>query len=280
MSLLHADLADPLLPYLDAQTVALLSRAHSTFRNWARTHNRHVHLCLRYTHHTKIFQLRRVEDAFPSCSTDASGTPVRLQYRELQVWPVMRSTYLMAKPGEPTAVRTEMDIPFGSAVSRRDSVMTATLVFDDAECSPVPLRETPVSRGGWNKNADVEGAFTKLSFIEGNRVMPQQLRCINRLSSHFVSRAKMRVRVTLSVARRPDDDLGEDKEVVERWKPADSPPTFIGYSLPKQMKPGVFYKHYHAYTPAFYTVSRIQTPESVAKRKATRARRRAERAHS
>lgn len=274
MSLLHADLADPLLPYLDAKTVAALARANSTFRGWARDHGRCVHLSLQYTHHSKIFGISSVKDEFPRHATDARGAPVRLQYREIQVWPVMHSTYLMAKPGEPTAIRTEKDIPYGSALSRRDSVMTATLVFDDAERSPVPLIETPVSRGGWDKNADVCLAFTDMVERKPNQVRAQRLRCINRLSSHFSPRAKMRLRITLSVARRPDEDCGEDKEVVQTWKRPNSPPAFRGYDLFKQMKPGVVYKHYHAYSPAFYTVSRVQTEESVAKRKATRARQR------
>jgi hypothetical protein len=274
MSLLNTDLADPLLPYLDAKTMAALSRANSTFRGWARDHGRCVHLSLQYTHHSKIFGLASVKDEFPCDATDARGAPVRLQYREIQVWPIMHSTYLMAMPGKSTSIRTEKDITYGSALSRRDSVMTATLVFDDAERSPVPLIETPVSRGGWNRNADVCLAFTDMAKSSPNTVRAQTLRCINRLSSHFSPRAKMRLRITLSVARRPDGDCGDDKEMVQTWKRPDSPPAFRGYDLPKQMKPGVFYKHYHAYSPAFYTVSRVQTAESVLKRKATRARQR------
>ena len=280
MSLLDANLADPLVPYLDAKTMATLARAHSTFRSWARTHGRCVHLSLEYTHNgdRALGRPQRVEIAFPCHATDANGTPLRLQYRDIEVWPVMHSTYLMAKPGEPTMLRTERDIPFGSALSRRNSVMTAALVFDDAERSPVPQIETPPNRGGWNKSADVCLAFTDLSrgyHRNPNRVRPQALRCINRLSSHFSPRAKMRLRITLSVARRPDGEAGDnDQEVVLRWHEPGDPPELDGWVYPKKLQPNVYYTHYNGYSPAFYAVSRVQTEESIAKRKAARARRR------
>ena len=280
MSLLNADLADPLVPYLDAKTMAALARAHTTFRQWARTYGRSVQLSLQYTHNgDRILLPPRVGDDFPCHAEDANGTPMRLQYRDIEVWPVMNSTYLMAKPGEPTMLRTERDIPFGSTLSRRDSVMTAALVFDDAERSPVPRIETPPNRGGWNKSADVCLAFTDLStghHRNPNRVRPQALRCINRLSSHFSPRAKMRLRITLSVARRPDGKDGDDdKEFLLRWKEPFDPPDVEGWVFPKKLKQNVYYTHYNAYSPAFYAVSRVQTQESIAKRKAARARRRA-----
>ena len=278
MSLLHADLVDPLLPYLDAKTVILLSRAHSTFRNWAKAHGRFVHLSLMYTENDHVRSRSPCHtDTFPRHATDDSGTAVRVQYREIEVWPVMHSTYLMAKPGEPTMVRTERDIPFGSALSRRDSVLAAAIVFDDAGRSLVPLAETPCHKGGWNKNADVRNAF---SFVVSDKIRPrrvryQRLRCINRLSSHFASRAKFRLRLTLSVALRPEGAAGDDDvEVVAETGLLESSCSWI---LPKQMKPNAKYTHYRAYSEPFYVVSRIQTEESVAKRKATRARQRAER---
>jgi len=293
MSLLQADLADPLLPYLDATTVVLLSRAHSTFRNWARTHGRFVHLSMQYTENDNPRSTRRT-DTLPRHGTDDRGTAVRVQYREIEVWPVMHSTYLMAKPGEPTVVRTEQDIPFGSALSRRDSVLAAALVFDDAERSPVPLLETPIHKGGWNKNADVRHAFTDFASdkVRRNCVRHQRLRCINRLSTHFASRAKFRLRLTLSVALRHEGAAGDDdNEVVEETglqeiDCSDRPnalmrlPGIANWILPKQMKPNAAYTHYRAYSEPFYVVSRVQTAESIAKRKAVRARQRAEHAHS
>lgn len=260
MSLLDADLADPLLPYLDAKTMATLARAHSTCRGWARAHNRHVHLDLGYLGGGE----------FPAHGEDANGASLWAQYRMLNVFPKMHSTYLMAKPGEPTAIRTERDIPFGSALSRRDSVMTAALVHDNAERSPVPLVVTLLQH---SRGADIVRAFTDYRPMKGdrtmmerpNRVRGQSLRCINRLSSHFSPRAKFRVRVTLSVAHRPDGEAGDhDEEIVERQN---------GLMLPKKHKPSVAYTHYNAYTPAFYVVSRLK-PGEVAARVA-RARRRA-----
>jgi len=294
MSLLDADLADPLLPYLDATTVVLLSRVNSTFRNWARTHGRYVHLSLQYTENDGVMRTRRT-DTFPCHATDTSGTAVRVQYRDVEMWPVMHSTYLMAKPGEPTAIRTERDIPFGSALSRRDSVMAAALVFDDAERSPVPLVETPAHKGGWNKSCDVQYAFT--DFVTGdrtrrNRIRCQRLRCINRLSTHFTPRAKFRLRLTLSVALRPEGAAGEHNvEVVDETplQPIDCSgcpnalmrvPGLASWILPKQMKPNATYTHYRAYSEPFYVVSRVQTAKSIAARKEYRARQRAERANS
>ena len=253
MSLLDADLADPLLPYLDAKTMAALARAHSTFRGWARAHNRRVHLDLGY--------LGGCE--FPISGEDANGALLWVQYRMLNVFPKMHSTYLMAKPGEPTAIRTERDIPFGSALSRRDSVMTAALVFDNAERSPVPLVVTPLRH---SRGVDIVLAFTDYSEHyrprtrapgAENTVRGQSLRCINRLSSHFSPRAKFRVRVTLSVAHRPDGEAGDhDEEIVERQN---------GLILPKKHKPNVAYTHYNAYTPAFYVVSRLKPGEVTAR---------------
>ena len=132
-------------------------------------------------------------------------------------------------------VLTIEHVPWGTALNKKKSTLTATLVFDNAEKGAVPLRARQDHQDFSEDFASKDGVLP-----------PLQLFTINRLSSHFTPETMFRVRLTASVCllqHECDHDTDE-------------------------------FTDYTTYTPPFWVVSRIQTEKSIATQKERRAKKR------
>ena len=235
------ELLDTLSPWLNTTTVLRLSRVNSAFRNWASENGRDLHLKATYVNHPCVnkptpFLLGSTSD-FPSHGRNSRGEHLFIKDRKLLLRLSMSSLYYKncTTSGGDLDVLTEESVPWGTALNKKKSTLTATLVFDNAEKGAVPLRCRQDHQDFSEDFASKDGVLP-----------PLQLFTINRLSSHFTPETMFRVRLTASVCllqHECDHDTDE-------------------------------FTHYTTYTPPFWVVSRIQTEKSIATQKERRAKKR------
>lgn len=248
LTVVHArgmELAHTFAPYVDAATLGALVCTCTAFREWARYTSRTLSLQLLYALQRDEAReaargiARGTFAAGFSAHGVAHGSLAVVASQILRVLPEMQSRYLCHAPHiyDPHALTmcVESGIPWGKALDTERSGLHVDLVFDDAARTPVPLL-------GASSGADLEWRYQRnaRSFADdGRRALPVLLITVRRLSSHFEHR-KFRLRIAARVVRTDQDNAASAAV-------------------------------YSAYSPAFVSVSRIQTPASIATQRRRRA---------
>lgn len=240
------ELAHTLAPYVDAATLAALVCTCTAFCEWAHYTSRTLSLELLYAlqrNEPRPAVRGRARGTFASGFSAhgvVGGVPAVVANQILRVLPEMQSQYLCHAPHshDPHALTmcVESGIPWGGALDAERSDICVALVFDDEARTPVPLL-------GPASGTDLECRYAhnvSHSFADQDRrALPVLLITVRRLSSHFGQR-KFRLRITARVVRADQDD-----------------------ATPVAT--------YCAYSPPFVSVSRIQTPASIATQRRRRA---------
>jgi hypothetical protein len=243
------ELAQAFGPYVDAATLGALVCTCTAFRHWARYNSRALSLQLLYAlqrDEARLAARGRARGAFAagfSAHGLVDGAPAVVANQILRVLPEMQSQYLCHTPRlhDPHALTmcVESGIPWGTGFDAKRSGIHVSLVFDDEARTPVPLL-------GPSSGADLEWRYQGDAHVGGSpfadedrRALPVLLITVRRLSSHFGQR-KFRLCIAARVVRA--DQAGATPAAV-----------------------------YCAHSPAFVSVSRIQTPASIATQRRRRA---------